>query len=303
MKIITIVSFLVAIILFSYLVSANVIDNFNTEIEMEQEGFTKIINTIILDSTNFEGFVYIPVYNPEELVVTGNDKELKYAILGGLALMTPDEKIDNYKIKLEYLTNSLTSKEDDKWILKYEIPPVSSLNYDKINDISVTFKFPSNSKIIENSEGNVVYTEGNKLIYGWKVELKEKESTEIQTTYELMYVNAKTKENILTILVIILISGILIFIIYKTIDKYYVHISKGKKDIMKTLDKKEKEVLSLLLNNKKNKLTQSYIHKETGISKATLSRIIRKLKFKNIIETRVSGNTNIILLSDWFKKK
>ena len=45
------------------------------------------------------------------------------------------------------------------------------------------------------------------------------------------------------------------------------------------------------------------IQKDTGINKATLSRIIKRLEAKKLVEVRPTGNTNLILLNEWFIKK
>ena len=101
-----------------------------------------------------------------------------------------------------------------------------------------------------------------------------------------------------TIIFLILLA----FCIKRGYCKFTKRLSQGKKDLIKELDKKETEVINLLINNK-NQAYQSMIQKNTGISKATLSRIIKKLENKNFIEVRQSGNTNLIILNEWFIKK
>jgi len=66
--------------------------------------------------------------------------------------------------------------------------------------------------------------------------------------------------------------------------------------ILSTLDQRESEVFKYILKNKK--CYQSQIQKETNLAKSTLSRVIFRLKSKNLVETRNAGSTNVILLNE-----
>ena len=70
---------------------------------------------------------------------------------------------------------------------------------------------------------------------------------------------------------------------------------------MKTLNEKEKKVVDFLIENKET--TQAKIYRNTGISKASLSRTTFSLENKRIIETQKIGKLKKIKLSKWFLKR
>jgi len=79
-------------------------------------------------------------------------------------------------------------------------------------------------------------------------------------------------------------------------------ISSGKRDIIKTLSKTEEEIVLELLNNN-GKLTQNDLHANTGIPRSTLSRTLKGLEQKKLLEVRGVGVTNLVRLQDWFMEK
>jgi len=79
-------------------------------------------------------------------------------------------------------------------------------------------------------------------------------------------------------------------------------ISPGKKDILKTLSKTEEEIILELLNNN-GKLTQNDLHANTGIPRSTLSRTLKSLEQKKLLDVRGVGVTNLVKLQDWFVEK
>jgi uncharacterized membrane protein len=77
--------------------------------------------------------------------------------------------------------------------------------------------------------------------------------------------------------------------------------SKGRKidaSVLNMLDENEKKVVELI-ENADGEITQAYIYKSTGIPKASLSDLIKRLEKRNIIERRRDGRTNWINLQEW----
>ena len=97
--------------------------------------------------------------------------------------------------------------------------------------------------------------------------------------------------------VILLIGIVLMFIkpkekvIIKTIKE------KKKKKDYSSLDKKEKEVVNLLLNEG-NAMFQADLMEKLGIGKVGLTRLLDKLEAKQIIERKRRGMNNIVVLKD-----
>ncbi len=76
-------------------------------------------------------------------------------------------------------------------------------------------------------------------------------------------------------------------------------LGKRAKDIMETLKDKEVEIINFLAS-KNGTSTQAKIYYSTGIPKASLSRYIQALEFKNIITVIKIGKCKRIKLSPWF---
>ena len=84
-------------------------------------------------------------------------------------------------------------------------------------------------------------------------------------------------------------------------------INKRAKDIIQTLNEKEKKVVKYLLEHeykgKKHQGIQSNIRRETGSPRTSLARAIESLKIKKIIEVEKIGKAIKLKLTDWFLGK
>ncbi len=294
---------LLILVLLANQVNAYNVDNINTEIEVYDDGVVKVINTYIFDSTDVVEII-IPAYSPESIIVTDDSNELKFAAVDNSIVIKPEGHTKDYQITLQYLTDQLTSKKNGDWKLIYNFPAYKNLKIDKIKESALLISLPETAKLIDFTEEGLVFTEKNSLKIGWKPKLNEYQDTNIEIEYSYTYLDRKKDYIRFAFFILIGLIILLILLIcgkkcYRKIRKI---ISKEKKDILKTLEKREQEVIKLLLENK-NKMYQSQIQKQTGISKATLSRIIKRLENRNILEVRPGGNTNLIMLQDWFLKK
>lgn len=80
------------------------------------------------------------------------------------------------------------------------------------------------------------------------------------------------------------------------------NLGQRGKDIFKTLRKNEKAIVGFLVEQKEP-IYFSKIHYKTGLSKGSLSRNIKSLENKNIINTFKEGKIRKIKLSVWFLEK
>lgn len=300
MRFISLIIIFILILPFS---SALDINEFKTEIDVYFDGVSKVKHEIIIESVNENDLIYIPVYEPESMIISDNFNDLNYAIVSNFIIIKPKRNAKNYKIKLQYLTNELTSKEDKEWIAAYTFPALNSLNYRKIIYSQISFYLPSSSKIVSSSENNVIAAHDNMFKISWENTLTESEETSFFVKYESTATPISKENRIVFTFVLIVLSIILLVIfIHYVFDKYVLKISQGKKAILQILNERERLLVQLLLESKE-KVTQASIHKETGMSKATLSRVVKRLAKKKIIEIEPLGNTNFLVLSKWFKDK
>ncbi len=279
------------IVVFCILLSSSInAENVNTLVHVYPDGTAKITQNLVVDSLNLnKGFVF-PAMQPEMAEVFEDNKPIKFAVLNDTFLIRPIKRSARNQLKINYLTNSLTKKNKNTWELNFYAPYATP----------IIFSFSESTKIINFSEKAVIFSEDGQIKLGWKLpansSIKIVYESEIQVPRENYY-----KWSLYAIVSVL--SGFIVVVCLKRgYCKITKKLSKGKKDIIKTLDKKESEVVYFLINNQ-NKSYQSMIQKETGINKSTLSRTIKRLENKNIIEVRETGNTNLILLTEWFIKK
>lgn len=128
-------------------------------------------------------------------------------------------------------------------------------------------------------KGYSLETDGQTIALVWN-RLGQKE---IFVPYELQ----KNRLFLYTIVFVILFVGGISFFYIKTI----------KKEKLKTnLFKDEKKIIELLLKEKDHSFWTKNLVRKSGLTKVKLSRILRKLEEKNLIEKTPYGNENLIKL-------
>ncbi|MGD6809589.1 MAG: helix-turn-helix transcriptional regulator [Candidatus Bathyarchaeia archaeon] len=78
--------------------------------------------------------------------------------------------------------------------------------------------------------------------------------------------------------------------------------SLAYESIEKTFTEDEHKVINTI-NLHQGKYLQKYITKETGLSKLKTHRIVARLSERGIVTLEKTGNTNMVYLADWLKKK
>jgi len=78
--------------------------------------------------------------------------------------------------------------------------------------------------------------------------------------------------------------------------------TKRQKDVMDTLDERDKAIIKFIMKNI-GESTQFKIFNETGIPKASLSRHIKSLEQKNILNVTKIGKIRRVIFSEWFLGK
>jgi len=110
------------------------------------------------------------------------------------------------------------------------------------------------------------------------------------------------------LLVIVLIALIWLFLKTKIkvpqerVHRAEVAVGKRSQDILKTLNPKERDVVSYLLANKGH-ATQASIRHNTGIPRTSLARVLQSLEAKKIIKISKFGKAVKVQLTDWFLEK
>ena len=80
-------------------------------------------------------------------------------------------------------------------------------------------------------------------------------------------------------------------------------INPRARDIIKTLNEREKKVVDFMLTQKDHKSTQANIRNETGIPKTSIVRVFQSLEAKNVLKVEVVGKLKKVELTGWFLGK
>ena len=197
-------------------------------------------------------------------------------------LLTVDSQEYTSKKQSYWLLNITTEGDFSDFIFILTLPEGSSINYIK----------SSGSIRIEEEFGRL-------LVKGFG----ENESFSIIVQYQI---EKNTDNNsldfylfliLLSVIIIVIIIAIIIMVnkrdknikkIEKTIDKFDEYNFRGLND-------RQKKIMKLLIDSKRP-LTQTDIQKELEIPKAAVSRNIRGLELKGLIEKEKIGMSNLIRL-------
>jgi len=205
--------------------------------------------------------------------------------------------ITNHPDLIAENTELYTSKKQSFWLLNITKNEVFS-------DFIFTLTLPKNSEIsYVSSSGSVIISEelGSLIVKG----LGENESLSIIVQYK----TKKTLEAegifgldvfsfILLAFIIVLIILFFIVLIFMDKQKKQTFIKKTKNDEeinLRGLNNRQKKIIKLLIERKRP-LTQTEMQRELNIPKAAVSRNIRSLELKGLIEKEQIGISNLIRL-------
>lgn len=147
---------------------------------------------------------------------------------------------------------------------------------------------------------DLIYSDGQRIILKWKEKPLDKEF-DVSVISEKLTKPFNLGVVILTFILIILLSLLLILYFKKKPKVKRVKAIKKKRKlkieiIEEHLMESEKAVIRELRNADKKELWQKQLELKTEFSKAKLSRVIRNLEARNIIQKIPFGNTNKIKL-------
>lgn len=236
--------------------------------------------------------------------ISGNDKQLIT-----FYLLSPDERL----IRLRYRTLHLTSKNASTWTLKFSTSSVPRHTIIKI-------EFPPGSDVISLRPRDILRYPQNLTSPLWLY--PQVKDFGFECDYETGPSIPGGDE---TQLYAIAGVGIMVVVIFLSLyilgmrkgrkkdekisgevkeekDKEEEKVSKIKPSVLNVLEENERRVVKVLQDSD-DEITQAYIYKTTGIPKATLSDLMKRLEKRNVIERRRDGRINWIKLKEWVFNK
>jgi len=287
------------------------------EIEINENGLVNVAQDMEIEAHEaiYQDGIIVPKAKFVEISDLNGSLEYDSIIAG-------DEEIINFyfskplnagetkNITIKYSTEFFTNKQGDTWELSFSLRVSNKSVVKIIFPENVIISFTSSeilpSTYIENGRQVLeLESEGDEVDFVCEYKFTEPpemqpnlaiNETENETTQEPWMPGGQDKnDDALIILAIIITLIILAAVVY--------HFKKSKKSktvkpaILGVLDENEREVVELL-QSKDAEITQAYIHKTTGMPKATLSKVMRRLEERNIVERRLSGRTNWVKLKE-----
>ena len=263
------------------------VDSYNANYDVV---FDKVIVEINFTLENTADKFTWPI--PKDAVaveVKGHNFEIKEQE-GYKELVVNNNQISTINIK--YITSSLIEKTKDRLF----ILDLSKINS---NEKSITLKLPERATLkysLDSPQTSIfpltdkVITDGKHIIISWNSnDLKKEEAL-------LVIYKIPTRGNsILIILVILIVVSVISLSLFKILQSYPKN-KNSTKDTTKNLYEEEKKVVEILLEAKDNELWQKQLEIKSGLTKVKLSRKIKNLVKKEVIEKIPYGNTNKIRL-------
>ncbi len=231
----------------------------------------------------------ISLYLPED--ATSISANLNYSINNNI-LTTRGRSIE-----ISYITKITLEKSKEGYY--FVDTPLFSFNVDevKIKFMLKEGNFIEKDRVFPKPSG--IETDGRQIVILWNLSsVKAGSDFPIFLTIHTPALSSNTLIIILAILAIILTASVayLIYYFYSRKPKVKIKKQRVKEDLDKYLVESEKAVLHELKRADRGELWQKQLQIATNFSKAKLSRVIRNLEQRNLIEKISFGNTNKIRL-------
>ncbi|MCW3129524.1 MAG: helix-turn-helix domain-containing protein [Methanophagales archaeon] len=266
----------------------------------ETDTFNQLILDIYIDETG-------------KALVTGYVDDIN-----GLSFLETAEYLyENDTKQLYALTNALTWKYADKWVLNF-----STCDY--YTDYHTVFYLPEDVKLlVSHSKGleHFVTTSNESLVIDVQGYNIESPATTIEYQQPLRETDDEGGDSGFSLspgyLLLIIALSVLTLALFTVIvkqkrrgdqhaEEQQVRVKEGKIEptremvrVMETLTERERAIVNALLKHN-GEMTQADLRYETGIPKSSLTGTLRSLERRKIIIKKEWGRTNVIELSEWF---
>lgn len=199
--------------------------------------------------------------------------------------LTPEKR----SIEIRFSTKDFVKRLKDKYFFDAELglkKPITS--------VFVSVTLPEGMGLVEGVDEKIsmpekasIVSDGRHIIVTWKLtNVEEKDSLRFQILYE----KVRKEENFLLygflfgILGVAVVTGI-----------YIKKLKKSEKLVLSVLDEYERKVIEVIKAHG-GKVNQKKVVQETNLSKAKVSRVVKSLAERGLIEVERVGRTNILKL-------
>ncbi len=275
------------------LVNAQVLENYNINFNIINKETNVEIELNSLEKINFNFYLDFPKDVNEIKLIYDDNEEI---------LETKKVELNNFinikkfasNIKIQYNTKGFIEKTSKNYFTTEVIPVMQTkkLNIKVILPETAVLDKPITDKVSSSVYPNPsnIETDGKRIIINFNYDNVNKFSE-----FPIFIVYKFTSNNLIYILLGMIILILIILFLFKFKKKEKIKVKKIKQDIDKYLIGDEKLIINAL-KKKGGKCTQATLVTITGVSKASLSRLLNQLEARNIITKEQLGNKNLIIL-------
>ena len=198
-------------------------------------------------------------------------------------LETNEITIDSdHGIKTEFDVGEMVRKADDQYIFTFSYSPEADFD-----DFKLKIILPEETIISEKNDVLLlsrpaqISTDGRRIFIEWNKQLKTSEEITIFAEYE-----AKGSSSIDSSI----LFGFLILVLIAFVVGYKIRKFKKDKFVEKAVSQDEKTILNIL--KKEDEIMQEDLREKTGWSKTKISKVLRRLEAKELIQKKPYRKTN-----------
>jgi len=279
-------------------VSAQVMRQLNTTTDIQKNGMCNV--EIIFKFTDEIKEVDFPFTGEiEDLIVENGECVVKENINKILQCKPPSPfMVGTITIATKFKLNGLVERRGNISIFSMDIPILWNTE-----EITVLAKLPDKTLLTEevllpiSPSGYHIGSDGRRILASWSfTDKKPGDVIPIRLYYETL-----SPEFISEDLIYILIFILILIVIVGT-SFIFRKVSKKSELVLSVLNENERLVVDIIRKEKKKQVDQRRIVNLSGFSKAKVSRIIRNLEERGIVDSERIGRRNKITLKKKFMK-
>lgn len=292
MKQLIIASFLLASLLFTTSTFSQ-IQNYYVDTTLDEDG-KALVKLDITFSEQVKDINFFVLGRVENFQATANARPLNCSIkVNGITNIGCDfSSVQNLRMtKINFTTPDFVKVLDNKFYFNGDF----TLNQN-INSASVFIRIPEGMIVDENAtklifpENSTMVSDGRRIIVVWNLnDIKANEPLKFQILYQRISVPPLFQIRLRHFAVL----GIAIAVVSGFI--YIRYFRKPQKLILSVLDDYERKVMNLIIASE-GLIDQKKVVKETNLSKAKISRVVKSLVERGLIEVERMGRRNKLKL-------
>ena len=207
-------------------------------------------------------------------------------------------KLENDRVKIDYSSKEMVKTINEINVFSYDMPIMWTTKYVFVKlELPLGYALTDKVLVPVSPPNTEVGTDGRKIFLRWEFFNKEPEDIiPLRVYYEKTGDSGASK--FYGIIIAISVSAVIVFAIF------YLRIIKRKPElVLSVLNEAERAVVEILQNQPEEEVDQRKIVTLSGFSKAKVSRIIRSLEERGVVETIRLGRKNKVILKKKFVKE